>query len=341
MEPKEFEDLHLSNEECREIITPYAFKINKSLLGLPLASANRRGFAILIDVFFIFVAAKLSAALISVVAALAFYRGMNDKYLPQTKIWLRKFLKFSAAIILFVASMALLDETVDYFEPSEDLITVSSDVTLTEQQQKGIEDYLEATKADECELSCQQTALNELKANNKDIANEGFFDNELTGQTDPKIVRAVIWGIYESYKSEQKKLQSKKDNSVSSPLETNHSLVEWIKVVITDLGLGFGWAAVYFTLFTLLWRGQTPGKKMMGIRVIALSGEYLNAWDSFGRYGGYGAGFATGLLGFMQIYWDPNRQAIQDKISATVVIKGDLPPIEVPFINEKETESDT
>lgn len=341
MEPKEFKDLHLTNEECREIITPYAFKINKSLLGLKLASANRRGVAMLIDVFFIFVAAKLSAALISVVAALAFYRGMNDKYLPQTKTWIRKFLKFSAAIILFVASMALLSETLDYFESSEDLITVSSDVTLTKQQQKEIEDYLEATKTDECELSCQQTALDELKANNTDIANDGFFDNELTGKTDPKIARAVIWGIYESYKSEQEKQQQTKDNPATSPLQTNHSVVEWIKVVITDLGLGFGWAAVYFTLFTLLWRGQTPGKKMMGIRVIALSGEYLNAWDSFGRYGGYGAGFATGLLGFMQIYWDPNRQAIQDKISATVVIKGDLSKIEVPFINKDKIESDT
>ena len=29
---------------------------------------------------------------------------------------------------------------------------------------------------------------------------------------------------------------------------------------------------------------------------------------------------ATGLLGFIQIYWDANRQAIHDKISATVVI---------------------
>ncbi len=46
--------------------------------------------------------------------------------------------------------------------------------------------------------------------------------------------------------------------------------------------------------------------------------------DCFGRYGGYGAGFATGLLGFLQVYWDPNRQAIQDKISATVVIKGSI-----------------
>jgi len=341
MEPKEFKELHLSNEESREIITPYAFKINKSLLGLPLASANRRGCAMLIDVFFIFVAAKLSAALISVVAALAFYRGMNDKYLPQSKTWLRKSLKLSAAIILFVASMALLDETVDYFDSSEDLIKVSSDVVLTEQQQKEIEIYLAATKSDKCKTECQQAALDTLKAKNTDVASDGFFDNEFTGKTDPKIARAVIGGIYESYKAEQEKLKQKTDNPANSPLQTNHSVVEWIKVVITDLGLGFGWAAVYFTLFTLLWRGQTPGKKMLGIRVIALSGEYLNAWDSFGRYGGYGAGFATGLLGFMQIYWDPNRQAIQDKISATVVIRGDLAQIEVPYIRDKKIESET
>ena len=46
--------------------------------------------------------------------------------------------------------------------------------------------------------------------------------------------------------------------------------------------------------------------------------------DCFGRCGGYGAGFATGLLGFLQVYWDPSRQAIQDKISATVVIQGSV-----------------
>lgn len=103
-----------------------------------------------------------------------------------------------------------------------------------------------------------------------------------------------------------------------------YSLVEFSKGIISDLGLGFGWAALYFTAFPAWWRGQTPGKRLMGIRVIQLNGTYMSAWDSFGRYGGYGAGFATGLLGFFQIYWDSNRQAIQDKISATVVIKGDL-----------------
>ena len=90
--------------------------------------------------------------------------------------------------------------------------------------------------------------------------------------------------------------------------------------MITDLGLEFGWAAFYFTAFTALWSGQTPGKKLFKIKVLQLDGTPLSISDSFGRYGGYGAGIATGLLGFLQIFWDANRQAIHDKISATVVI---------------------
>ena len=102
--------------------------------------------------------------------------------------------------------------------------------------------------------------------------------------------------------------------------EQEYSLLAWAKGMLNDLGLGFGWAAFYFTVFTAWFDGQTLGKKLFRIRVVQLDGTGLSLWDSFGRYGGYGAGFATGLLGFLQIYWDANRQAIQDKISATVVI---------------------
>lgn len=107
------------------------------------------------------------------------------------------------------------------------------------------------------------------------------------------------------------------DNESDRPV---YSFVELIKGIINDLGLGFGWAALYFTVFTSKWNGKTPGKRLLGIRVLQLDGTPLSLWDSFGRYGGYGAGIATGMLGFIQIYWDPNRQAIHDQISATVVI---------------------
>ncbi|MCG9746894.1 RDD family protein [Shewanella sp. Isolate8] len=115
-----------------------------------------------------------------------------------------------------------------------------------------------------------------------------------------------------------------------------YSLLEWAKGILNDLGLGFGWAAFYFTVFTAWFDGQTLGKKLLNIRVVPLDASRITLWDAFGRYGGYGAGFATGLLGFLQIFWDANRQAIQDKISETVVV--DLSkPREVP-VEERSTE---
>ena len=129
----------------------------------------------------------------------------------------------------------------------------------------------------------------------------------------------------ESNSSElEQKQKADENDTAAKENKPIYSIVEYTKALIADLGLGFGWAALYFTTFCAWWKGQTPGKRLLGIRVVQLDGTYMSAWDSFGRYGGYGAGFATGLLGFAQIFWDDNRQSIQDKISATVVIQGGI-----------------
>lgn len=88
-----------------------------------------------------------------------------------------------------------------------------------------------------------------------------------------------------------------------------------------DLGLGLGWFGLYFTATTAMWHGLTPGKRLLGIRVVSLTGKPIGWWASFERFGGYAAGFATGLLGFVQIFWDDNRQAIHDKVAVTAVIR--------------------
>jgi RDD family protein len=87
-----------------------------------------------------------------------------------------------------------------------------------------------------------------------------------------------------------------------------------------ELGFGFGWAAVYMTVFLSWWKGQTIGKRMMRIRVVRLDGEPITWWVAFERVGGYAAGLFTGLLGFAQVWWDANRQAIHDRIVGTVVV---------------------
>lgn len=111
--------------------------------------------------------------------------------------------------------------------------------------------------------------------------------------------------------------------------EESRGLLATLLGFFNDLGIGFGWTGLYFTAFTALWRGQTPGKKLFGIQVLRLDGLPITLWASFERFGGYAAGLFTGLMGYLQVYWDRNRQAIQDKISETVVIRR-LPGVEIP-----------
>jgi len=89
-----------------------------------------------------------------------------------------------------------------------------------------------------------------------------------------------------------------------------------------SLGVTFGWSGIYFTLVLGLWHGRTPGKFLMRIRVVKINGTPLTFFDAFIRQGGYVAGVAMGMIGFLKILWEPNRQAVEDRIAGTVVIKG-------------------
>jgi len=108
----------------------------------------------------------------------------------------------------------------------------------------------------------------------------------------------------------------------------------WFWDLIDDLGIGSLWAALYLTIVHAWWRGTSVGKKLFRIRVVMIDKRPLNWWLSFERTGGYAAGFATGLLGFAQIFWDPNRQAIHDKVSETIVIQDGRDPVPGPWIEE-------
>jgi hypothetical protein len=94
----------------------------------------------------------------------------------------------------------------------------------------------------------------------------------------------------------------------------------FLRSIVDELGFGFGWASLYLTVMLSWWKGQTVGKHLMGVRVLRLDGQPITWWTAFERAGGYAAGFATGLLGFAQVFWDANRQAIHDRIVGTVVV---------------------
>lgn len=94
---------------------------------------------------------------------------------------------------------------------------------------------------------------------------------------------------------------------------------------LDELGQGWLWSLLYFTLLPAGWLGgrpgQTLGKRLVGLQVAELTGKSMTPLLNLRRYGGgYAAGMATGGLGLLQLLWDANRQALQDKTAHTVVL---------------------
>jgi hypothetical protein len=119
--------------------------------------------------------------------------------------------------------------------------------------------------------------------------------------------------------------RAREEAAAAEAARSNGGLFSWLRRVVDELGFGFGWATLYMTVILPWWKGQTVGKRLLGIRVVRLDGEPITWWTAFERAGGYAAGFATGLLGFAQVYWDANRQAIHDRIVGTVVVREGKP----------------
>ena len=68
--------------------------------------------------------------------------------------------------------------------------------------------------------------------------------------------------------------------------------------------------------------GATPGKMLMGLRVVTREGERIGGGTAVLRYVGYIVSGLALLLGFLWIIWDPDHEGWHDKIAGTRVIKG-------------------
>ena len=81
------------------------------------------------------------------------------------------------------------------------------------------------------------------------------------------------------------------------------------------------WLVLYFGLTTYRGKGQTPGKKLFGIRVVSVVHTHLGLWHSLERALGYGASALEFGFGFFQYFLDPNRRTVHDRIAETIVIR--------------------
>ena len=76
----------------------------------------------------------------------------------------------------------------------------------------------------------------------------------------------------------------------------------------------------YFTGFWI-WRGQTPGKMVLGIKVIRTDSSDITFAYALLRYLGYIISTMTIFIGFIWIAFDSHKQGLHDKIADTYVVK--------------------
>jgi len=79
-------------------------------------------------------------------------------------------------------------------------------------------------------------------------------------------------------------------------------------------------SALYFAVAMKLSNGLTVGKWIMKIRVISLTQDKMGWWQSIERALGYGASLLEGGFGFVQYYFNRNRQTVHDRIAETIVV---------------------
>lgn len=102
---------------------------------------------------------------------------------------------------------------------------------------------------------------------------------------------------------------------------------DWLFIPLVAIGnfVSFLVGAGFFIIFWKL-LGQTPGKMVMGVKVIRTDGSALNWSNSILRYVGYMVSGLVLCLGFIWIAFDERKQGWHDKMADTYVVKVPKPP---------------
>ncbi len=98
------------------------------------------------------------------------------------------------------------------------------------------------------------------------------------------------------------------------------------------VGVGYQW------FFLTRNGGQTPGKMLLGIRVVKTDGTDLTFVDSLLRYVGYLINSPIFMLGWLWSFWDPMRQGWHDKLARTVVVMADRESADMVTVGKRKTD---
>jgi uncharacterized RDD family membrane protein YckC len=97
---------------------------------------------------------------------------------------------------------------------------------------------------------------------------------------------------------------------------------QWLVGVL----LSVGWVAVSGSYFVLFWStvGQTPGMRLLRLRIDTRRGEPPSFGRSAVRLLGLVISIAVLFLGFVPVLFDPRRRGLADYVAGTTVLYGDV-----------------
>lgn len=114
----------------------------------------------------------------------------------------------------------------------------------------------------------------------------------------------------------------------------------WVLAILIFVYFLIMWG--YYAIFETLWKGQTPGKRWAGIRVIKESGRPINAYEAIARNfvrfvdylpGFYGIGVVTMLL-------NHKNRRLGDLVAGTLVVHETSDREVAPFFNTSSATND-
>jgi hypothetical protein len=334
------------SKETKSYVTEYAFEVSPDLLGKALATPVQRFLALSVDLILAAVFTQLGSISLGAIVALLFYIIIKRK--ASASRWrrvLRKTTAFTGAFVLFWVTVGILE-----YQQAKKLEQLFSNQTWTDSETgeadlatigdlmeaQGVTDSQDPEKLAKAMEQIARTASQRTQyISNADsltdkqkltylrdyLQAKSANDSAAIATTLPQARMAIAGSTLAErdwLNNQVDRLQEEK-RALQQQIE-NPSFFQSLRALLADFGLSLGWVGIYFTLALAYWQGQTPGKRLLNLKVVRLNGKPLTFWHSFERFAGYAAGLATGLLGFAQSYWDPNRQAIHDKIAGTVVL---------------------
>ena len=301
------------------------FAVAPAISGLPLASRFRRVMAMLVDLAIIAapsVAIRNPIAPIGALLAAFFYRYSStwsgSRWKSHSGLVSRR------AISLGIVAVGLVAGQIWHWnerkhQPLSNKSEADDPATLAEVESAmaTLNDVQGISPEARQKLNTVRDALAGLQA----LSQAGTADANTGEPEEVRRLRSQNLALAREVDSMKQELtEARKDRGILHFLATSAK----------DFGIGLGWSGLYFILFPVFWNGRTLGKWLMQIRVVRLNGKPISWWNAFERFHGYVSCLLGGLIGFLQVFWDPQKQGHHDKIAETVVVR-DLPiPMALP-----------